>query len=132
MSRSRTYRGRHGEVGLVEFGHYCVSVLQLTAAGMTVLYSLIRYGDAVLELDHGIGTILDTVRRLGLASDTLAVFSSDNGAATRNSVNGNISVLSQCLLHVLHHCHLSQIVALLSIHSPQHLCVILYHNIHCG
>jgi len=47
------------------------------------------YGDAVRELDHSIGDILETVRRLGLASDTLAVFSSDNGAATYAKTAGN-------------------------------------------
>jgi len=54
---------------------------------------MIRYGDAVRELDHGVGVILDTVQRLGLASDTLAVFSSDNGAATFSKTKGNITPL---------------------------------------
>ena len=59
---------------------------------LIVLHSLTRYGDAVRELDHGVGIILDTVRRLGLASDTLAVFSSDNGAATYAKSDGSITV----------------------------------------
>jgi len=54
---------------------------------------LIRYGDAVRELDHSVGAILDTVRRLGLASDTMAVFSSDNGAAAYEKTAGNIAAL---------------------------------------
>ncbi|KPP77394.1 N-acetylgalactosamine-6-sulfatase-like [Scleropages formosus] len=40
-----------------------------------------RYGDAVMELDHSVGVILDELRTLGLAEDTLVFFTSDNGAA---------------------------------------------------
>jgi len=59
---------------------------------MLAILTVVRYGDAVRELDHAVGVILDTVRRLGLASDTLAVFSSDNGAATYAKTAGNIAV----------------------------------------
>lgn len=38
------------------------------------------YGDAVEELDASTGTILDTLRELGLDRDTVVFFSSDNGA----------------------------------------------------
>jgi arylsulfatase A len=37
------------------------------------------YGDAVEELDWGVGQILDTLSELGLEENTLVVFSSDNG-----------------------------------------------------
>ncbi len=37
------------------------------------------YGDAVLELDHSIGRILDTLADLGLDDETLVFFTSDNG-----------------------------------------------------
>ena len=37
------------------------------------------YGDAVEELDWGVGQILDTLDRLDLSAKTLVVFSSDNG-----------------------------------------------------
>jgi uncharacterized sulfatase len=37
------------------------------------------YGDAVEELDWGVGQVLDTVSELGLADKTLVVFTSDNG-----------------------------------------------------
>jgi uncharacterized sulfatase len=37
------------------------------------------YGDAVEELDWSVGQILDTVDELGLAGQTLVVFTSDNG-----------------------------------------------------
>ena len=60
------------------------------------MHSLIRYGDAVRELDHAVGIILQAVRRLGLASDTLAVFSSDNGAATYAKTAGNTAVFVHC------------------------------------
>ncbi|XP_023235609.1 N-acetylgalactosamine-6-sulfatase-like [Centruroides sculpturatus] len=39
------------------------------------------YGDAVRELDDGVGIILDTLRRMNVANDTFVFFSSDNGAA---------------------------------------------------
>jgi len=37
------------------------------------------YGDAVEELDWSVGQILDTLRREGLAENTLVFFTSDNG-----------------------------------------------------
>ena len=37
------------------------------------------YGDAVEELDWGVGQILDTLDQLGLADRTLVIFTSDNG-----------------------------------------------------
>lgn len=37
------------------------------------------YGDAVEELDWSVGQILDTLRQLGLAENTLVFFTSDNG-----------------------------------------------------
>ncbi len=37
------------------------------------------YGDAVQEIDSGVGQILDTLGQLGLDDRTLVVFSSDNG-----------------------------------------------------
>ena len=46
------------------------------------------YGDAVRELDYGVGVILDALRAHGLDSSTLVVFSSDNGAATYAKENG--------------------------------------------
>lgn len=39
------------------------------------------YADAVEELDHSTGRILDTLTRLNLAGNTLVVFTSDNGPA---------------------------------------------------
>jgi arylsulfatase A len=38
-----------------------------------------RFGDWVSELDWSVGRILDTLRELGLADNTLVVFTSDNG-----------------------------------------------------
>jgi arylsulfatase len=37
------------------------------------------YGDAVEEIDWGIGEILSALRRLGIERDTLVIFTSDNG-----------------------------------------------------
>ena len=43
---------------------------------------LCSYGDAVRELDSGVGQILQKLKELGLTNNTLVVFSSDNGGAT--------------------------------------------------
>lgn len=37
------------------------------------------YGDVIEELDTGIGELIDTIDRLGLAERTLVIFSTDNG-----------------------------------------------------
>ena len=47
------------------------------------------YGDAVRELDSGVGIILDTLQTLGIDKDTLVMFSSDNGAATYAKAKGD-------------------------------------------
>ncbi|XP_076802239.1 N-acetylgalactosamine-6-sulfatase-like isoform X2 [Clavelina lepadiformis] len=39
------------------------------------------YGDAVMELDFGVGAFLKELKALGLDKNTLVLFSSDNGAA---------------------------------------------------
>ena len=52
------------------------------------LYSSISYGDAVMELDYGVGKILATLKKLGVEKNTLVFFSSDNGAATYAKTNG--------------------------------------------
>lgn len=48
-----------------------------------------RYREMVLEMDTGVGEILDTLGRLGLAERTLVLFFSDNGA-TRDGSNGSL------------------------------------------
>ena len=45
------------------------------------------YGDSVMELDHSVGRILQTLRDNDL-TNTLVFFSSDNGAALRNEGHG--------------------------------------------
>lgn len=42
----------------------------------------VRYGDAVMELDAGVGEILNKLRELKIDHETFVFFSSDNGAAT--------------------------------------------------
>ncbi|MGB3585223.1 MAG: sulfatase [Tunicatimonas sp.] len=49
------------------------------------------YGDAVEELDWSTGQILATLKELGLEENTLVVFTSDNGAASRwGGSNGDL------------------------------------------
>ena len=43
-----------------------------------------KYGDAVEEIDWSTGRILDCLERLGLAKDTIVIFTSDNGSNGRN------------------------------------------------
>ncbi len=38
------------------------------------------YGDYIVQLDHELGLVLDTLKETGLEEDTLVFFSSDNGA----------------------------------------------------
>ncbi|MDH3323177.1 MAG: arylsulfatase [Flavobacteriaceae bacterium] len=38
------------------------------------------YADGMNELDHGVGRVLDELDRLGIADNTIIVFSTDNGA----------------------------------------------------
>ena len=45
------------------------------------------YGDAMMELDHSVGRILQTLRDNDL-TNTLVFFSSDNGAAMKNQGHG--------------------------------------------
>ena len=42
-------------------------------------------GDAIHELDWSVGQILDTLDRLGLAQNTLILYSSDNGGAIKDT-----------------------------------------------
>ena len=53
------------------------------------------YGDAVMELDYGVGQILGKLKQLGIADNTFAFFSSDNGAATYAHEDGS------CRLYLL-------------------------------
>jgi arylsulfatase A len=46
------------------------------------------YGDVVEELDWSAGQVLQTLRDLGLAANTLVVFSSDNGPWLTQRLNG--------------------------------------------
>jgi arylsulfatase A-like enzyme len=39
------------------------------------------YADFVMQTDAGVGTVLDTLERLGLAINTLVIFASDNGCS---------------------------------------------------
>lgn len=48
------------------------------------------YREMVQELDHGVGEIVATLRRLGLAENTLVFFCSDNGG-TKESNNGKLA-----------------------------------------
>ncbi|KAL3860549.1 hypothetical protein ACJMK2_010665 [Sinanodonta woodiana] len=46
------------------------------------------YGDAVRELDYGVGVILQKLKSLNIDKNTFAFFSSDNGAATYAKTDG--------------------------------------------
>lgn len=46
------------------------------------------YGDVVEELDWSVGRILDTLKKLGLAENTLVLFTSDNGPWLTQKLQG--------------------------------------------
>ncbi|KQP14504.1 arylsulfatase [Pseudorhodoferax sp. Leaf265] len=46
------------------------------------------FADAMAEMDHRVGQIVDEVERLGIANDTLFVFCSDNGPEFRQPYRG--------------------------------------------
>ena len=56
--------------------------------GICYLSLSVRYGDAVRELDSGVGVILKLLQDLKVDSKTLVIFSSDNGAATYDKDKG--------------------------------------------
>jgi arylsulfatase A-like enzyme len=47
-----------------------------------------RYGDAVAEIDHHIGLLLDGLAEQGLERDTLVIFTSDHGPNLKESEEG--------------------------------------------
>lgn len=46
------------------------------------------YGDCIEELDASTGRVLDLLDELGIADNTLVLFTSDNGAAIKNRASG--------------------------------------------
>ena len=48
------------------------------------------YAAMTLEMDQGVGRILDTLDRLGVADDTYVIFTSDNGGESDNPVTNNV------------------------------------------
>ena len=46
------------------------------------------YGDAIEEIDWGVGQILDKLKELGLDENTLVVFTSDNGPWLQDGFDG--------------------------------------------
>src|SRR6185503_9635820 len=44
------------------------------------------YGDWIHELDRSVGRILDTLDKMGVAKNTLVIFSSDNGGVFKPDV----------------------------------------------
>ena len=38
-----------------------------------------EYGDAIQELDHNVGRLFDTLKRLGIEDNTIVIYASDNG-----------------------------------------------------
>lgn len=47
------------------------------------------FADVMVEMDHRVGELLDTVNRLGIAENTLFIFASDNGPEFRRPWRGS-------------------------------------------
>ena len=45
------------------------------------------HGDFIFELDHVVGTLMNTLDRLGVAENTLVMFTSDNGPETTTTIH---------------------------------------------
>jgi len=43
------------------------------------------YGDFVVELDHHVGKLLQTIKKLGIEENTIVIFTSDNGPVNRTN-----------------------------------------------
>ncbi len=57
------------------------------------------YGDAVRELDDGMGQILARVKEHGIAENTFAFFTSDNGGAVYAREKGEVIVWVAVRIH---------------------------------
>jgi len=49
-----------------------------------------RYGDALMELDHSIGKIMEALKITKTENNTLVFFTSDNGAALVSKERGEL------------------------------------------
>lgn len=60
------------------------------------------YGDAVMELDSGVGKILEKLKDLKIDNNTFVFFLSDNGAATyaKSNGEGEIIIALENLFHI--------------------------------
>ncbi|XP_068959020.1 arylsulfatase A [Petaurus breviceps papuanus] len=54
------------------------------------------FGDALMELDSAVGTLLNTVESLGLMEETLVFFTADNGPETMRMLRGGSSGILRC------------------------------------
>lgn len=52
------------------------------------------YADVKVEIDHHVGEVLDELDRLGIAKDTIVVFSSDNGPEPHTDLGGTSPVMN--------------------------------------
>jgi len=59
-----------------------VMLITCKSSLVTLWLRCVRYGDAVMELDAGVGEILSKLHELKIENNTFVFFSSDNGAAT--------------------------------------------------
>jgi arylsulfatase len=52
------------------------------------------YGDCVMELDHNVGVIMQTIREAGIEDNTIVVFVSDNGPTTTATLPSEMHLAS--------------------------------------
>lgn len=67
-------------VSMVSWG-WAFEVPEILLFEWLVCVLQVQSGDAVMELDYGVGQILVWLRALGIEKDTFVFFTSDNGAA---------------------------------------------------
>uniref|UniRef100_A0A8C4QD23 Sulfatase N-terminal domain-containing protein n=2 Tax=Eptatretus burgeri TaxID=7764 RepID=A0A8C4QD23_EPTBU len=75
-------QSRAGQPFLLYYASHHTHYPQFASAAFTNASQRGPFGDALLEFDHSVGLILNTLRTLGIENNTLVFFTSDNGCGS--------------------------------------------------
>ena len=92
--------------------YFLKSTIERRMISTVVYFACFRYGDAVRELDYGVGKILNKLIQLNIHENTFVFFSSDNGAATYAKTGGKSCFICS------HHLFLKWLLKLILITVP--------------
>ena len=82
MNRAKAFLKRSTDAGRPFFLYFCHSMMHLPTIARSEFKGKTGHGewaDSLLELDTDFGTLLDYLNQLGVADNTIVVFSGDNG-----------------------------------------------------